>query len=120
MASLNDLRKSRPSIKQRSKSYRLRSNNPSKFDAASRRSSTQTLDATGVIVRISKQNREAMISGLRTKLESVIAARDRDAKDVSSKWNDAREGRARRLNEERDNLTELIKVLTAPAGTISW
>lgn len=71
-------------------------------------------------MKIIDQQRQAIISGLRSKREAVVAARDRDANDHSSKWNDAREARARRLDEERDELDSLIQVFSSSSGSIEW
>lgn len=71
-------------------------------------------------LKITEQQRQAILAGLRSKREAIVTARDRDANDYSSKWNDAREARARRLDEERDELDKLIQIINSPSGLIEW
>lgn len=71
-------------------------------------------------MKLTDKQRSTVISAIRTAKEQVVAARKRDADDFSAKWNDAREERARRLDAERDELDELIRVLSAKSGALEW
>lgn len=69
---------------------------------------------------LNEGQRKLIIAALHQSREVVVRERKRDADDMSSKWNDYREQKARMLDKQRDDLDELISEIQSQSGSISW
>ena len=71
-------------------------------------------------MQITDNQRKLIISALSEVHDKVVLARKKDAEDTSAKWNDFREAKARRMDQERDEIDALLKVLNSTSGTVTW
>lgn len=71
-------------------------------------------------MNISPGQRRELLDAIAASLEAVAAEHERDAIAFSEKWNDAREARARALDQKRDDLLQLQEGLSRPSGQLLW
>lgn len=71
-------------------------------------------------MNISPGQRRELLDAIAASLEAVAAERERGANDFSEKWSDAREARARALDQKRDDLLQLQEGLSRPSGQLLW
>jgi hypothetical protein len=72
-------------------------------------------------MQLAYKQRDLLIQAIEARRAAVVAERAEHAKpEVTPKWRDSDEAKARRLDAERDELDALAEVLSKPSGQLNW
>lgn len=72
-------------------------------------------------MQLTSKQRDLLIQAIEARRAAVVAERTEHATtEVTPKWNDSAEAKARRLDAERDELDDLAGVLRKSSGQLNW